>query len=168
MYSENEIKARLKALIPMLIKKGKIINQEDLGKQLGYPNKSYLSQLINGKANNSRFLSDLIKFDSEINSDWLYNGIGPMFKIAEAIKAPNSIADLISEQNQKITLLENENNDLKNENLLLKREIEEYKKNDVKNLDNFFELLTIMNEKVDDNTDRLENIENLIKTQQSA
>ena len=68
----------------------------------------------------------------------------------------------------QISLLESENFALKNENKYLKEEIEEYKKNDAKNLDNFFELLMLMNEKVDNNTSKIDDLTDLIKTQQSA
>ena len=164
MEVNNELViSRIKALIPMLIKKGKIESQEDLGIKLGYPNKSYISQLINGRVNNRNFIKQLLLFDSEINSEWLYNGIGTMF-IETKATTHGSISLLVAQ----IANLENENNALKQENSALKQQLEEYKQNDIQNLDNFFELLRMINEKVDDNSDKLENLENLIKAQQSA
>lgn len=163
METNDNINSRLKALIPMLIRKGKIFNQEDLGNQLGYGNKSYVSQLINGRVNNSRFISDLLAFDKEINSEWLYKGIGDMFIKAES--TPQSSMALLMNQ---ISSLESENFALKNENKYLKEEIEEYKKNDAQNLDNFFQLLMLMNEKVDNNTSKIDDLTDLIKMQQTA
>lgn len=163
MGVDNELVSRIKSLVPMLIKKGKILSQEDLGVKLGYPNKSYVSQLINGRVNNSRFINELLYFDKDINPEWLYNGIGPMF-IETTTSTQGSISILVAQ----IAQLENENNVLKQENTLLKQELEEYKQNDVQNLDNFFQLLQLMNEKIDDNSEQLEELQNLIKTQQSA
>ena len=160
----NDLISRLKALIPMLIKKGKITSQEDLGNKLGYSNKSYVSQLINGKVNNTNFINQLLYFDKDINPDWLYNGVGNMFIEQQTTTSQGSISLLVAQ----IANLESENTFLKEENNSLKQQLEEYKQNDVQNLDNFFELLRMINEKVDDNSDKLENLENLIKTQQSA
>lgn len=152
----------------MLVKKGKIENQEDLGYKLGYKNRSYISQCVNGHVNNDYFLAQLLKFDKDINPNWLYKGEGAMFLLQEELTTIGSVADLISQQNQKITTLEAENTVLREENKMLKQEIEEYKENDVKNLDNFFELLSMMNEKVDDNSEKIDELSNLIKKQQSA
>lgn len=163
METNDNINSRLKALIPMLIRKGKIFNQEDLGNQLGYGNKSYVSQLINGRVNNSRFISDLLAFDKEINPEWLYKGIGDMFIKTES--TPQSSMALLMNQ---ISSLESENFALKNENKYLKEEIEEYKKNDAQNLDNFFQLLMLMNDKVDTNSSKIDDLTDLIKMQQSA
>ena len=163
METNDNINCRLKALIPMLIRKGKIFNQEDLGNQLGYGNKSYVSQLINGRVNNSRFISDLLAFDKEIKPEGLYKGIGDMFIKAES--TPQSSMALLMNQ---ISWLESENFALKNENKYLKEEIEEYKKNDAQNLDNFFQLLMLMNEKVDNNTSKIDDLTDLIKMQQTA
>ena len=50
---------------------------------MGIANKSYLSQLISGKANNEEFINKLSGFDSRINYDWLLTGEGDMLKTTE-------------------------------------------------------------------------------------
>lgn len=169
MEVNNELVSRIKSLIPILIRRGKISSQEELGAKLGYPNKSYVSQLINGRVNNRHFLMELLEFDKEINPEWLLKGIGSIFKEDKSTQGSTSSLST------QIAVLENENNSLKHENELLKKkidtlidELEEYKKNDVQNLDNFFQMLQMMNEKIDENKEQIEDLQNLIKTQQSA
>lgn len=168
MQTKQELTRRLKALIEALMRKGRISSQEDLGYKLGYKNRSYISQAINGKINNEYFIRELLIFEPSINRDWLENGNGQMFHQQDSNDRTETIGDYITHQTQKISALESENLILKKENEALKQQLEEYKQNDVQNLDNFFQLLQLMNEKIDDNSEQLEELQNLIKTQQSA
>lgn len=174
MQTDTNFTSRLKTLIATLLKNGRISSQEDLGHKLGYKNRSYISQAINGKINNEHFIKELMLFEPSINKEWLMSGNGNMFHSPTGQKE-SSIGDYITYQTQKISALESDNLTLKNENDLLKKkidtlidELEEYKKNDVQNLDNFFQMLQMMNEKIDENKEQIEDLQNLIKTQQSA
>lgn len=149
---------RLKFVIKIMVKEGLILSQEDLGEKLGYSGKVYISRLINGKVDNKQFIEKLLVFNPSINQKWLFTGIGEPFKRDE-----NTNDNLLY-----IAKLESEIKILREENEALKQQLEEYKQNDVQNLDNFFQLLQLMNEKIDDNSEQLEELQNLIKTQQSA
>lgn len=82
---DNSVTQRIKLVIQWLILQGYAINQEDLGRKMGIANKSYLSQLISGKANNEEFINKLSGFDSRINYDWLLTGEGEMLKNTESL-----------------------------------------------------------------------------------
>lgn len=73
MTRKQTITNRVKFLISYLIGKGIAENQEDLGKKINIDSKSYLSQLVNGKQNNTSFINKLMEFAPEINIDWLYD-----------------------------------------------------------------------------------------------
>lgn len=168
MQTNTDLTNRLKALIAALLKEGRISSQEDLGHKLGYKNRSYISQAINGKINNEHFINELLLFEPRINKEWLMTGNGNMFHSPKDNSRDETIGDYITYQTQKINTLESENIALKKEIEDLQQQLEEYKQNDIQNLDNFFELLRMINEKVDDNSDKLEELQDLIKTQQSA
>lgn len=69
---------RIKILVHWLISQGVVSSQQDLGDRVGVTNKSYLSQLVNGKATSTDFLNKLTKLDERINRDWIENGSGEM------------------------------------------------------------------------------------------
>lgn len=73
MAYKQAITERVKFLIHLLISKGFATNQEDLGKKMGVESKSYLSQLVNSKQNNTEFLNKLSILIPEFNKEWLYN-----------------------------------------------------------------------------------------------
>ena len=73
MTRKQTITNRVKFLISYLIGKAIAENQEDLGKKINIDSKSYLSQLVNGKQNNTSFINKLMEFAPEINIDWLYD-----------------------------------------------------------------------------------------------
>lgn len=73
MAYRQAITERVKFLIHLLISKGFATNQEDLGKKMGVESKSYLSQLVNSKQNNTEFLNKLSVLIPEFNKEWLYN-----------------------------------------------------------------------------------------------
>lgn len=69
---------RIKLLINWLISQGIISSQQELGEKFGITSKSYLSQLVNGRAYSQEFINKLSEFDERINRDWLENGEGSM------------------------------------------------------------------------------------------
>ena len=73
MAYKQTLTNRVKFLISYLIGKGIAENQEDLGKKVNIDSKSYLSQLVNGKQNNTNFINKLMELAPEINIDWLYD-----------------------------------------------------------------------------------------------
>lgn len=79
MAYRQTITDRVKFLISHLISKGIASNQEELGKKIGIESKSYLSQLVSGKQNNTGFINKLMSFDTSFNKEWLYD---------EAIESP--------------------------------------------------------------------------------
>lgn len=79
MAYRQTITDRVKFLISHLISKGIASNQEELGKKIGIESKSYLSQLVSGKQNNTGFINKLMSFDTAFNKEWLYD---------EAIESP--------------------------------------------------------------------------------
>lgn len=73
MAYRQSITDRVKFTIRYLISKGIAKNQADLGNKINIESASYLSQLVNGKQNNTEFLNKLMEFAPEINKEWLYN-----------------------------------------------------------------------------------------------
>lgn len=69
---------RIKTIVHWLISQGIISSQQDLGEKLGISNKSYLSQLVNGRATSPDFINRLSKLSAQINSEWLETGEGAM------------------------------------------------------------------------------------------
>lgn len=69
---------RIKTLVHWLISQGIIASQQDLGEKFGIANKSYLSQLVNGRATSPDFINKLSKLDERINTEWLETGNGTM------------------------------------------------------------------------------------------
>lgn len=69
---------RIKLLINWLISQGIISSQQELGEKFGITSKSYLSQLVNGRAYSEEFINKLSEFDERINREWLETGEGSM------------------------------------------------------------------------------------------
>ena len=74
---------RVKLLINWLISQGLISSQQELGEKFGITNKSYLSQLVNGKSYRQDFINKLSEFDPRINRTWLMTGEGSMLLTGE-------------------------------------------------------------------------------------
>ena len=75
---ENTKTQRIKLAISYVISEGKAENQEDLGRKLGINNKSYLSQIVNGRVNSDDFINKLIRLEGRIDKNWLLTGEGEM------------------------------------------------------------------------------------------
>ncbi|AFR36583.1 hypothetical protein [Riemerella anatipestifer] len=72
-----DLQNRVKVAIQLLIGYEIADNQEGIGKLLGYENKSYFSQIINGKvALPKDFLEKLSSLDYRISKKWLIDNIG--------------------------------------------------------------------------------------------
>lgn len=69
---------RIKRTISYLKGIGKITSQMDLGEKLGIYDKTYLSNLVNGRASVSSFIDKLTKLFPEIDENWLLTGEGDM------------------------------------------------------------------------------------------
>lgn len=70
---------RLKKVIKWLVFSDFAENDKDLADKLGY-NKTYLSQIFNGKVSLSdNFIDKLIELDPNINKVWIKEGIGSIF-----------------------------------------------------------------------------------------
>jgi hypothetical protein len=109
MKRQITITERVKFLIRHIISLGIAKNQEELGQKLGINNKSYISQLVNGRIPNEQFIESLINYTPDFNKDWLYNEDiespfldGSEKKITENTQAPE---DKIAELEQTIELL---------------------------------------------------------------
>lgn len=73
MTELQRVKIALKALISLGVAK----NQEEVGKLMGYSNKSSFSQVINGLVNlPADFIDRLCSLNSAINKDWIKTGNG--------------------------------------------------------------------------------------------
>lgn len=90
---------RIKILVHWLISQGIVESQQDLGEKIGITNKSYLSQLVNGRTVSLSFINKLSEMDSRINSDWLLSGEGEMLKgeaaAAEQVPALAAGAEMV-------------------------------------------------------------------------
>lgn len=73
MAYKQTITDRVKFTIRYLISKGIAKNQADLGNKINIESTSYLSQLVNGKQNNTDFINKLIELAPDINKEWLYD-----------------------------------------------------------------------------------------------
>jgi len=88
---------RIKLVIRWLIGQGVANNQEDIGKLLGYKNKSSFSQVVNCKVELPKdFIDRLCSLNEKLNKVWIETGIGQMVpetSIDEAliIENPNII-----------------------------------------------------------------------------
>lgn len=110
MAYKQTITERVKFVIRYLISQGIATSQEDLGKKLGVTSKSYLSQLVSAKQNNTDFINKLMSFDNSLNIEWLYDeNVGSPFIdvtagtcLIESEKAPE---DRIVELEHTIELL---------------------------------------------------------------
>jgi len=73
------INERLKKVIKWMVGSGLAPNQEEIGKLLGYKNKSSFSQVLNGKVPlPGDFITRLCAIDKTINRVWIEDGIGQM------------------------------------------------------------------------------------------
>lgn len=109
MAYKQTITERVKFIIRYLISQGIATSQEDLGKKVGVTSKSYLSQLVSSKQNNTEFINKLMSFDNSLNKEWLYDESvespflgGTETKIEEK---PQSSEEKILELEQTIELL---------------------------------------------------------------
>ena len=73
MAYKQTITERVRFVIRYLISQGFATSQEDLGKKVGVTSKSYLSQLVSAKQNNTEFINKLMNLDATLNKEWLYN-----------------------------------------------------------------------------------------------
>lgn len=72
---------RIKACIKWLIGQGYANNQEEVGKLLGYSNKSSFSQVVNGKKPlPANFAERMAGISPQINAQWIRTGEGKMLK----------------------------------------------------------------------------------------
>ena len=70
---------RIKTVVKWLIGQQFGENQEDIGRMLGYTNKSSFSQVVNGKVPlPGDFIERLCSLDSDINKVWIETGNGEM------------------------------------------------------------------------------------------
>tara|TARA_R110000868_G_scaffold253965_1_gene510597 strand:+ start:147 stop:851 length:705 start_codon:yes stop_codon:yes gene_type:complete len=68
---------RIKIAIKTLISLGIAKNQEEIGKLLGYTNKSSFSQVLSGTVSlPTDFIDRLCKLDSQISKEWIKTGYG--------------------------------------------------------------------------------------------
>lgn len=84
---------RIKRTISYLKGIGKITSQMDLGEKLGIYDKTYLSNLVNGRASVSSFIDKLTKLFPEIDGNWLQTGEGHMLCEQNDIKQQNLNGD---------------------------------------------------------------------------
>lgn len=109
MKRQITITERVKFLIKHIITLAVAKNQEELGQILGINNKSYMSQLVNGRIPNEQFIDSLINYAPTFNKEWLYDESiespfldGTEKKVEEKVKAPE---DKIAELEHTIELL---------------------------------------------------------------
>lgn len=74
---------RIKLAVNWLISQGVVHSQQAIGELCGVSNKSYLSQLVNGRVFNREFINKFSKIDDRLNEDWLLTGEGEMLKVKE-------------------------------------------------------------------------------------
>ena len=102
MKRQITITERVKFLIKHIITLAVAKNQEELGQILGINNKSYMSQLVNGRIPNEQFIDSLLNYAPTFNKEWLYDESiespfldGTEKKVEEKVKAPeDKIAEL--------------------------------------------------------------------------
>lgn len=86
------VNERIKMVIAWLISSGIAKNRNDIGHKMGYNNKSYLSQVINGRVNvSNEFINSLCGLDENINRDWVLKGEGEMLNKNQSISIPNEM-----------------------------------------------------------------------------
>ncbi|MEB3799826.1 helix-turn-helix transcriptional regulator [Flavobacterium columnare] len=72
---------RIKIAVKALISLGVAKNQEDLGRKMGYTNKSSFSQILNGKVPlPADFIDKLCKQDSRLVRIWIVNEVGNVLR----------------------------------------------------------------------------------------
>lgn len=70
---------RIKNVFQWLIFAGYGDNQEEIGKLMGYCNRSSLSQILNGRVEiSAKFTNKLASLDPRINREWVETGEGSM------------------------------------------------------------------------------------------
>ena len=76
-----ELLDRIKVAVKALVSFGVAKNQEDIGKLMGYTNKSSFSQVLNGKVELPRdFVDRLCDLDGRLEKNWVVDGFGPVLK----------------------------------------------------------------------------------------
>jgi hypothetical protein len=111
------IHERIKIIAKWLIGTGAATNQEQLGKLLGYSNKSSFSQVVNGRVPlPDDFIDRLCSINQNINKVWIMNGTGTM--INNSIEGDNDSislghAKIISNDPSKLNEAKKEINHLK-------------------------------------------------------
>lgn len=102
---------RIKLAVKTLISLGVAKNQEEIGKLMGYSNKSSFSQVVNGVVPlPEKFIDKLCKLDSRLRKSWIVNEIG----------------DILINKNESKQVYINENIDI--EKYYEERELERQKK----------------------------------------
>ncbi len=124
---------RIKIVIQLLIGYKVADNQEGVGVLLGYKNKSYFSQIINGKTPlPNKFLENLANLDNRISGKWLIHNQGlieskQVYEAAPIIEISTDSTEkdgyIIELQRDKIKSLEKELQDQKQEVERLKKEL---------------------------------------------
>ncbi len=85
-----ELLDRIKVAVKALVSFGVAKNQEDLGRLLGYTNKSSFSQVLNGKVEMPKdFVDRLCGLDDRLEKVWVAEGIGPVLKSSITYKQVN-------------------------------------------------------------------------------
>ncbi len=68
---------RVKLAVKTLISLGVAKNQEEIGKLMGYSNKSSFSQVLNGIVPlPDKFIDKLCRLDKRLRRDWIVNEFG--------------------------------------------------------------------------------------------
>lgn len=81
------VNKRIRAVVKWIIGQGLANNQEEVGKLLGYKNKSSFSQVLNGHVDlPSDFINRLMKINSSINKVWIETGNGSMLISEDELK----------------------------------------------------------------------------------
>lgn len=76
MHSRESIAERLKQVLFILKKYRYVSSQQNLGEQLGYSNKSYISQILNGQVSQEDFINRLVEKYPQFNPTWIRTGNG--------------------------------------------------------------------------------------------
>lgn len=124
-----DLQDRIKVVIQILIGYKVAENQENIGKLLGYPNKSYFSQIVNGKVSlPNDFLEKLADIDTRISKEWIIKGVGSIEnkQVYEnhTLSEINNNNEVLSLLKDKIVLLEKNNALLERENSYLEQRLE--------------------------------------------
>lgn len=87
------VNERIKVVVSFLIREGKGKNQGDIGVRIGYPNSSYLSQVINGRVEiTNKFINSLCELDENINKEWIISEKGNMLKTEDELTVDSRLS----------------------------------------------------------------------------